>query len=106
MHVDQLSYTLQRKYNRVRPGFDFVLAETVTEKRDELGRPMGKGDARIVEWYLDFPQPTPEYLDQLWKMLEEEYHGHPDRENSRMFMFLELRRLQQEPKVTINEDLP
>lgn len=106
MHVDQLSYVLQRKYNRSQPGVDYVLAETIIDEKDELGRLKGKGDARIVQWDLDLPQPSEEYLNKLWTVLEEEYHGQPDRENSQMFIFLELRRMKEDPPVTLNEDLP
>lgn len=98
--ADQLSYILERKFIDSLPGEDYVITESLVEEDRKL---QPAGDAVIAEWFLpDIDKPTTEQIEQWWEKLYDEYHGDPQREDSKMAQFYKERNKR---TVTVNEEI-
>lgn len=64
---DQLVYTLERMYQNISPGRDFL----VMQMFDAEGRP--RESAQIFKWEIMIPRPTPEEISLVWSRIKRDW---------------------------------
>lgn len=98
--LDQLSYVLTRKFDKLELGVDACLV-CPAKGPDENGVYTPIPGAYIIWWNVDsIPKPTTEELDSWWEVLKDQYNSDPTRDDSDMSKYLRSQR-----NITINTDI-